>query len=418
VREMAIYSSKVKTVLGTVSSIPRKITQPSPLIKDEGSQRKARFLSVVLLVGVVVLPIVQITSEVTDGIPYYSGFTILFAIIYLIGRTQYLRFASAATIISSASLPFLILTLHQNWESMNLAFQILIWPVLAALIGSQLLSLRREAVLIAGMNIGLIVIALNHPGIQFTDAFQLIAVSFAVQTLLLLTAWIDEYYRIKLEIANQSLAARSRELEIYTSLLRHDLGNDLQMILGGIELSQMTSSDEKKQAAFLESTLAAAERMRSLIHIFSLSEDELDADIATILETISKRASIAFKGMIITMDVSEDIQRNPPHYGRLVAIAFENLLRNSSQHAGENPHINIRLSLDGSWLEILFHDDGPGVDESIQNHLFERGVTTGRKGKGLGLYLTRTIIESEQGLIEYLPSDKKGSCFRIRLPIH
>jgi len=416
-RENSKSDSKPETMLGIILSIPSKITRPSPLIEDEGSQRKARFLSLVLLVGVIVFPIIQITSEITDGIPYYSIFSILFAFTYLISRTQHLRAATIATIIPTAILPFLVITIHQNWESINLAFQILTWPVLTALVGSQLLSMKKEALLIAGTNIGLIVIAINHPGIQLVVAVQLIGVSFAVQALLWMTAWIDEYYRTRLELANQSLAARSQELEIYTSLLRHDLGNDLQMVLGGIELSQMTSTDERKQSAFLESTLAAAERMRSLIHIFSLSEDVLDSDIVTILEIISKRASIAFKGMKIVIDVTEEIQKNPPHYGRLAAIAFENLLRNSSQHAGENPQVNISLSLNDTVLEIIFYDDGPGIDESIKNRLFERGVTTGKRGKGLGLYLTKTIIESERGTIEYVPSEQKGCCFRIMLPI-
>jgi hypothetical protein len=339
----SIQESKSKEGLRILSAIPRKLTQPSSLIADEGSQRKARFLSFDLLIGIGVFPILQITSKVTDGIPYYSGYAVLFAIVYLISRTQHLRISTAITIISTAALPFTILIIHQNWESTNLAFQILIWPVIAALIGSQLLSMEKEALLIAGMNIGLIIVAWTHPGILFVEAIQFIAASFALQALLWLTAWIEEFYRTKLEIANQNLAARGRELEIYTSLLRHDLGNDIQMVLGGIELSQMTCDDEKKQAAFLESTLAAAERMRSLIHMFSLSESELDADILKVLETIGKRASIAFKGMEIEIVATEKVKRNPPHYGRLTAVAFENLFRNCSQHAGENPPVHIDL---------------------------------------------------------------------------
>jgi len=409
--------SKSRNILRILTTIPKRLTQPSPLIEDEGSQRKARFLSLVLLVGIGVFPILQVTSEVTDGIPYYTGFAVLFSVVYLISRTQHLRIASAAAIIPSASLPFIILILHSNWESINLAFQILTWPVLTALVGSQLLSMRKEAGLIVGMNIGLVILTWNHPGIVLVDAIQLIAVSFVIQSLLWLTAWINDYYRTKLEAANLSLAARRRELEIYTSLLRHDLGNDIQMILGGIELSQMSSNDEKKQSAFLESTLAAAERMRSLIQIFSFSEDELDSDILTVLEMISKRASIAFKGMNVAITATEEVRKNPPHYGRLTAIAFENLFRNSSQHAGDNPQISISLSINNSELEILFSDDGPGVDEAIQNRIFARGATTGSKGKGLGLYLTKTIIESEKGCIEYVPSNHKGCCFRIQLPI-
>jgi len=48
--------------------------------------------------------------------------------------------------------------------------------------------------------------------------------------------------------------------------------------------------------------------------------------------------------------------------------------------------------------------------------LFGKGVTTGSKGRGLGLYLTKTIIESEGGSIELVDTGRPGCCFHIRLP--
>ncbi|MFW9810635.1 MAG: sensor histidine kinase, partial [Candidatus Thorarchaeota archaeon] len=225
----------------------------------------------------------------------------------------------------------------------------------------------------------------------------------------------QDYYSTGLERSNRTLEARRKELEIYTSLLRHDLGNDIQMILGGIELSQV-SAGEYKQKAYLESTLAAAERMRSLLQMFSLTESELNTDIVTVLEKISQRAEIAFKGMLVSVEASDSVRRNPPRYGRLVALAFENLLRNSAQHAGDHPSVEISLSQSGDTLEVLFGDDGPGIDPEILEELFEKGITTGDKGKGLGLYLTKTIIESENGSIELLNRENPGCYFLIKLP--
>jgi signal transduction histidine kinase len=409
--------SKAKNILETLFSLPQRLTQPSAEITDEGTQRQARFLSLVLFVGVCVFPFLQFTSKVTDGYPYYSVYTVILAGLYLLSRTRHVQITSTFTIILSAFLPFLILSLHQSWSTATLAFQILPWPIFAALVGSQLLSIKKEALLIAVVTVGMILLSLVHPGIQMAESIELIAVSFAIQTMLGLTAWVDEYYRTKLESANQALAGRGRELEIYTSLLRHDLGNDIQMILGGIELAQMTENDNKTQKAFLESALAAAERMKNLIHVFSLSEEELDSDIVAVLEMIGRRATIAFKGMTVDVNASEAVRKNPPHFGRLTAIAFENLLRNSAQHAGENPKVNIELSKNESNLEVLFSDDGPGVDESIVNHLFERGITTGKKGRGLGLYLAKTIIESEKGNIQHISDFHQGCCFKIRLPL-
>jgi signal transduction histidine kinase len=293
--------------------------------------------------------------------------------------------------------------------------QILTWPVISVLIGSQLLPIKKQYLHVGGMTTALILLSIAHPGIIIGDVVELLAIYFAISVLLVFTSWTQDFYSTGLERSNKDLVARRRELEIYTSLLRHDLSNDVQMILGGIELSQM-SRGEPKQVAFLESTLAAAERMKSLLHIFSMSEAELDTDVVTIIERIGKRAEIAFKGMLVSFNVSDEVRQQPPKYGRLIVLAVENLLRNSAQHAGNDPNVEIRISRFGDTLEVLFGDDGPGVDPSIRDNLFGKGVSTGPEGKGLGLYLTKAIIESENGSIELITTDHPGCCFLIKLP--
>ncbi len=401
----------------TLLDIPRRITEPSNAIVDKRTRRKARFLSVALFTGPIVFPVLQITSEVTYGIPYYSFSAVFLAALYLLSRTTHVELASVITIIFTAGLPVLILLLNPIWENDALPIQILTWPILVALIGSQLLSAKQEGVLVIGMSSVLVMVSLLHPGIDFPQAIELIAVAFVFQVLVWITSWTTEYYSISLEESNLNLAARRRELEIYTSLLKHDLANDIQIILGSLELSQMTIDDPKKCANFIESTLAAAERMKSLIHIFSISEDELDNDILTIVELICQRAQITFKGMLITLDIEEEVRNQPVFYGKLIALAFENLLRNTDQHAGNSPNVRISISQINDHLEIIFEDDGPGVPEEIRDQLFRRGVTTGAKGRGLGLYLTRKIIEAEGGSIILTDNGKPGCCFKIRLPL-
>ena len=408
--------SRLMYIVRVLLDLPRRITEPSKSITDEGERRKARFLSVALFIGTSVFPILQITSDVTMGIPYYSGAAVFLAVLYLLSRTNHVRITSAISITFVGLFPFMVLLLNPSWSSHDLAFQIFPWPVLAVLIGNQLLSKEKEAALIAMINVGLIVVCLLHPGIIFADAIEFIGVSFTIQTLIGIAAWTTEYYSTKVEESNRTIEARRRELEIYTSLLRHDLSNDIQMVLGGLELSQLTLDKPKRQASFLESTLAAAERMKSLIHIFSISEDELDSDLVSVLELICRRAEIAFKGMKVILDIKEDVRECKIFYGKLTALAFENLLRNTAQHAGETPTVQITISQSNNHFDIVFEDDGPGVSEEIRKQLFGKGVTTGSKGRGLGLYLTKAIIESEGGTIELVESEKTGCCFHIKLP--
>ncbi|TFG33308.1 HAMP domain-containing histidine kinase [Candidatus Thorarchaeota archaeon] len=408
--------SRIKSIVKVLIGIPRRITEPSEKIKDEVTRRKARFLSLSLFVSTGVFPILQITSEVTNEIPIYSGLSFFLAGLYLLSRREHIRLTSVITITIAAVLPFAIMLLHPVWTLAQLGFQLLPWPILAALLGSQLLTTREEAILVVSMTMGLTLFVYIHPGISFIEAMKLIGVASVVQILLWFTCWTGEYYSTKLEQANASLATRRKELEIYTSLLHHDLSNDIQMVLGGLELAQMTTDDVNRHASFLESTLAAAERMRSLIHVFSLSEDDLDDDFLTILKTICDRAQIAFKGLHVEIKASKDVKSNPLFYGRLTALAFENLLRNTAQHAGENPNVTIDLHVDEKSLIVYFDDDGPGISPQIRNQLFGRGVSTGSKGRGYGLYLTRMIIESEGGSICLDPDKEQGCHFLIKLP--
>jgi len=414
-RDAQKAQSTMEVLIKRILDLPRALTSPAPTITEGGQRRRARFLRTALFTAVCVFPILQITSDPVQGIPLYSLLTLLSAGIYLLSGTTHLRLASALTIICAACIPFVTIALYPIWPRGLLAMQILTWPVLSILIGSQLLPIKKQYLLVSGLTVALLLLTIWHPGIALSDGLELIAVYFAIGVLLIFTSWTQDYYSKGLERSNNNLAMRRRELEIYTSLLRHDLGNDLQMILGGIELSQMANG-EPRQAAFLESTYAAAQRMRSLLHIFSMSEVELDTDIVTVLEKIGKRAEIAFKGMLVSINATDEVKQNPPKYGRLVALAFENLLRNVSQHAGDDTKVEIVISQASEYLEVLFGDDGPGIDPSIRETLFEKGVSTGAKDKGLGLYLSKTIIESENGSIELITPDHPGCCFLIRLP--
>ena len=61
-------------------------------------------------------------------------------------------------------------------------------------------------------------------------------------------------------------------------------------------------------------------------------------------------------------------------------------------------------------------DRGTGIPSKLQQQLFEPFFTTRSDGTGLGLYITRQLIEANQGTIEYVGVAAGGSCFRITLP--
>lgn len=63
-------------------------------------------------------------------------------------------------------------------------------------------------------------------------------------------------------------------------------------------------------------------------------------------------------------------------------------------------------------------DDGAGVAPDIADKLFEVFETTKSKGMGLGLPLTRQIVERHSGRLDWSPREPQGVCFTIELPIY
>lgn len=72
------------------------------------------------------------------------------------------------------------------------------------------------------------------------------------------------------------------------------------------------------------------------------------------------------------------------------------------------------------WVTIEVRDTGPGISPEAQEHLFERFQQGkhGQSGSGLGLYLSRRIVEAHQGEISVDSKVDQGSSFTVRLPAH
>ncbi|MBD3157242.1 MAG: hypothetical protein GF309_00510 [Candidatus Lokiarchaeota archaeon] len=208
-----------------------------------------------------------------------------------------------------------------------------------------------------------------------------------------------------------------RELEIYSKLLRHDLRNDLSVIIGNHELLQMvlkSQDDMVKQA--LSSSEAVFQRMMKLLRTFGRATDSEERKIAKMLRNIASRSERANPNITVDLRIDEEADNLRITESKLLPLVFENLFRNSAVHAGTNPKITVELSREGNNAKVIFRDDGPGIAEEIRDNLFEKGVST--RGGGLGLYLSRQVVEAVGGVIELLePQEDSGATFEVLIPL-
>lgn len=95
--------------------------------------------------------------------------------------------------------------------------------------------------------------------------------------------------------------------------------------------------------------------------------------------------------------------------------AVRNLIDNAVQAVAPSGHVEVRAAASPEGLELSIADDGPGVPASIGERVFELWFSTKRTGTGLGLALSRKIIEIHGGSLTLEPSNV-GATFRLWLP--
>jgi two-component system, LuxR family, sensor kinase FixL len=98
-----------------------------------------------------------------------------------------------------------------------------------------------------------------------------------------------------------------------------------------------------------------------------------------------------------------------------------NLVRNSVEAQAEQPvdgrEVMVRTArTDNGDVEISVSDHGPGVSAAIAPHLFTPFCTSKTAGTGLGLAMSRTIAEANDGSLDYHPNVPTGACFTLTLP--
>ncbi len=208
-----------------------------------------------------------------------------------------------------------------------------------------------------------------------------------------------------------------RELELYSSLLRHDIKNDLGVILANVDLARMINQHPGEDLKdIFNSTEFACGRMINLLNAFSRSDSVKDNCLTEIIEKVTRSAQEIHTGLTINLIKNQDPASLMVPSSNLLPLVFENLLRNAAVHAGEDCIVVIELTKSSNNVLIRISDNGKGIASEVREKLFQKGVSI--RGGGLGLYLSKQVVETMGGSIILAPSrDDEGAVFEIILPL-
>jgi signal transduction histidine kinase len=224
--------------------------------------------------------------------------------------------------------------------------------------------------------------------------------------------------------------------------LTHELSNSIHAVLGQLSLLRDYVTGEQATQVPEANKLKVIDRMTARVTGLMTTFDEL-------LGTVKPRANAAVVPLTEVLGQVVDATRttadhhnvrlfvpdlvDPRVRGLPVPAVFRqalfNLVLNAIQHTGayrmanelQNGLVTVTAEYetaeDGEWVVIRIRDNGPGVDGTATDRVFDMYHTTRKRGSGLGLYVTRNIVESCRGRVEVERTVKfVETTFAVRLP--
>ncbi|MCK5512758.1 MAG: HAMP domain-containing histidine kinase, partial [Thermodesulfovibrionia bacterium] len=96
--------------------------------------------------------------------------------------------------------------------------------------------------------------------------------------------------------------------------------------------------------------------------------------------------------------------------------AFINIITNACQAIGESGTLKITITPNGKYVDIMINDTGSGISREDIEKIFDPFYTTSPMGMGLGLAISKKIIEDHGGMITVNSEIEQGSTFTVSLP--
>ena len=133
-------------------------------------------------------------------------------------------------------------------------------------------------------------------------------------------------------------------------------------------------------------------------------------------EAIKKVSALSeLKGISIKVSGDKNATINCDFMWEVEAIS--NIIKNSIEHIGNDGFVEINYTKNKAYSRILIRDNGVGIDSEDLPHIFDRfykGKNTGRDSVGIGLALSKSIIEKDNGSISVKSTPNIGTIFTIK----
>ncbi|MFB6090244.1 MAG: ATP-binding protein [Halobellus sp.] len=216
----------------------------------------------------------------------------------------------------------------------------------------------------------------------------------------------------------------TEELEILNRILRHDVRNDMSVLLGWAELLEAHLDEEGRSHLRRilnsgEHILALTSTARDVVEML-VSGEEMRLEPTSLESTLGVEVALRQESFPhAEFRVDEGCRDFDVLANELLASVFRNLLNNAVQHNdAERPVVDISCERDGDAVVVRIADNGPGIPEARRAAIADgERPTLDSSGGGMGLYLVHRLVARYGGDVRIEDNDPEGAVVAVRLAL-
>lgn len=218
---------------------------------------------------------------------------------------------------------------------------------------------------------------------------------------------------------------RQQRLEVLNRVLRHNLSNDINMVLGHAELLRESVTDphlDDSTEAIIRAGRALARlstEAREIEQVMAITEPATQKmSLAALAENVMEAAVVDHGEVTYDINVPADVLFNGSR--SLLKLALTKLVENAIEHNdGEEPYVGLYASYEADRtypLTVSVEDNGPGIPDN-ETQAIEQGTETPlQHGSGLGLWAVRWAATRMGGDITFEQREPQGTIVSLQLP--
>ena len=214
------------------------------------------------------------------------------------------------------------------------------------------------------------------------------------------------------KVAEEALHQANKKLNLLSSITRHDINNQLTVLMGYLAIINKKQPDPALNEYFVK-VGNAAQRISSMIQ-FTKEYESIGVkaptwqDCRTVIDTAAKQAQLGNVVVKNDLAVGSEVFADP-----LIVKVCYNLMDNAARYGGKITTIRFSVQEHDGDQIIVCEDDGDGVVAEEKEKIFERGFG---KNTGMGLFLSREILSITGITIKEAGEPGKGARFEMTVP--